>query len=384
MEQCMSLLSVTAPEDLSAFDQFVTAQELTGFKPKANHADDQLFHASLASIIKHLREMPGRHSEDLDNTFRVSLGFVEDVRPNALANKHGNVHIAAVHTGLAMVIMEFAWFCLAQADVFPEIGDPSQETSPKSKAGLPPGLSVLIQTVQSDGAQDAHINAPIIPRDPHRHAAAHYLALLMMRFVWLHEIGHGGLGHIDYLQSFNANSEGKSLGLNELSLNELVSIHPRIDGRVLQCLEFEADSWALYQSFLVQHAGQENIDGIAALPADLRCRMTLFAIYSMSWLMETISSTFSRGRLAITHPAPIRRMQMLQNMAVWELNDLDLNIPALTRQALGMFQTVLSQIGAQWLQTDQFDPHRYRKIFEETRDKLAPFRYVVPEDAIRR
>ncbi|WP_412178058.1 hypothetical protein [Roseibium alexandrii] len=320
----------------------------------------------------------------MDDAFRVSLGFFEDVRPNALANKHGNIHIAAMYTGMAMVILEFAWFCLAQADVFPEIGEPANETSPKAREDIPPGLSVLIQTVQSDGAQDAHLNAPIIPRDPHRHAAAHYLALLMMRFVWLHEIAHGALGHIDFLQSLKANGEGRSLGLNELSLNELVSIHPGIDGRVLQCLEFEADSWALSQSILIQLAGQENIDGIAALPADLRCRMTLFAIYSMSWLMETMSSTFIRGRLAITHPAPIRRMQMLQNMAVWELNDLGLDMPALTRQTLGMFQTVLGQIGAQWLQTDQFDPHRYRVIFEETQDQLAPLRYIVPEDAIRR
>jgi hypothetical protein len=200
----------------------------------------------------------------------------------------------------------------------------------------------------------------------------------MMRFVWLHEIAHGVLGHMDYLQSLKANDEGRSPGLNELSLNELVSIHPSIDGRVLQCLEFEADSWALSQSILVQNAGQENIDGIAALPADLRCRMTLFAIYSMSWLMETMSATFSRGRLAITHPPPIRRMQMLQNMAVWKLNDLGLDMPTLTRQTLGMFQTVLGQIGAQWLQTDQFDPHRYRLLFEEARDRLAPFRYVAP------
>ena len=380
----MSLLAVTAPEDGSAFDQFVTVQGLTGFKPKANHADDQLFHGSLSSILSHLHEMPDRHSTHVDDAFRVSVGFLEDVRPNALANKQGNVHIAAVHTGLAMVIMEFAWFCLAQPEVFPEIGEPANETSPKGMEDIPPGLSVLIQTVQTDGVMDAQLNAPIMPRDPHRHVAAHYLALLMMRFVWLHEIAHGALGHIDYLQSFKANGEGRSLGLNELSLNELVSIHPSIDGRVLQCLEFEADSWALSQSVLVQHAGQENIDGIAALPADLRCRMTLFAIYSMSWLMETLSTTFSRGRLAFTHPAPIRRMQMLQNMAVWELNDLGLDMPALTRQTLGMFQTVLGQIGAQWLQTDQFDPHRYRVIFEETRDQLAPFRYVEPDGAIRR
>lgn len=374
----MSLLAVTAPEDVSAIDQFVTALELTGFEPKADHTDDQLFHASLTSILSHLHEMPGRRSEHVDETFRLSLGFLEDVRPNALANKHGNIHIAAMHTGLAMVIMEFAWFCLAQADVFPEIGDPAQELSPKASEGMPPGLSVLIQTVQTDGSVDVKLNTPIMPVDPHRHATAHYLALLMMRFVWMHEIAHGVLGHVDYLQSLKADGGSQSLGLNELNLNELVSIHPSIDGRVLQCLEFEADSWALSQSILIQNAGQENIDGIAALPADLRCRMTLFAIYSMSWLMETMSATFSRGRLAITHPAPIRRMQMLQNMAVWKLNDLGLDMPLLTRQTLGMFQTVLGQIGAQWLQNDQFDPHRYRLLFEETRDRLAPFRYVAP------
>ncbi len=67
---------------------------------------------------------------------------------------------------------------------------------------------------------------------------------------------------------------------------------------------------------------------------------------------------------------------MLQNMAVWELNDLKLDTPTITRSALGEFERVLGQIGKQWLQTDKFDPVSYRAVMEKTEKRLERFRYV--------
>jgi len=184
------------------------------------------------------------------------------------------------------------------------------------------------------------------------------------------------LGHVDYLNDLKTDETASGIGVDELNFNELADIAPSIDSRILQCLEFEADSWALAKSIAIQKDGIENINGIAALPDDLRVRMVLFGTYAMSWLMETMASTLTRGRLAITHPAPIRRMQMLQNMAVWELNDLKLDTPAITRSALGSFDGVLGQIGKQWLQTDKFDPVSYRSVQKDTEEQLERFRYV--------
>lgn len=376
----MSLLSPSQPNGSTAFDRFAKTQSLAVFAPDSGRQDDQLFAASLASITHHLHRMEDRRSGQTDASFTASSGFVESVLPNALANKNDSVHIVAIHTGLAMVILEFSWFCLAQKQVFPELGDIAQETSPRATNAVPPGLSVLVDTISNNGLGDAAPTPPIMPVDPHRAAAAHYLTLLMMRFVWLHEIAHGVLGHVDYLRNFKADSGTSLGGLDELNFNELAHLNSSIDGRVLQCLEFEADSWALSKSIIIQKDELENIDGIAALPVKHRIRMNLFGIYAMSWLMETMASTLSRGRLNISHPAPIRRMQMLQNMAVWELKDLGLDAPTITRSVLVEFESVLSQIGEQWLQTDKFEPVSYRAVFEETRDTLEPYRYITIDD----
>lgn len=376
----MSLLASPPGSDASAFDRFIRMKSQSVFAPNSGKADDQLFSVSIASIRSHLQRMEARRSGHANADFTISLGFVESVLPNALANNDDGVHISAMHTGLAMVILEFSWFCLAQKQVFPGFGDITQETSPRAITDVPPGLSVLMETIRYNGIIDGTQIQKIMPVDPHRAAAAHYLTLLMMRFVWLHEIAHGVLGHVDYLLSLKADSRTSLGGLDELNYNELAGLNPSIDGRVLQCLEFEADSWALSKSIIIQKDGLENIDGIAALPMELRIRMNLFGIYAMSWLMETMASTLNRGRLNITHPAPIRRMQMLQNMAVWELNDLGLDAPTITRSVLVEFESVLSQIGEQWLQMDKFDPVSYRAVFEETRDTLKPFRYIAVDD----
>lgn len=309
--------------------------------------------------------------------FAVDVGYVESILPNAFANRNEDTHLVGMHTALPVVIQEFALFCFAQSAFFPQIGDPSQETSPVSINETPPGLGLLLATLKS-GGELAVPPAQIVPVDPHRHVAAIYLSLLMMRFVWLHELAHGILGHVDYLRNLS-HEANPSLGLNELSLTELIDSEISIDPRVLQCMEFEADSWALSKSLIIQRDGMENIEGIKAFDADTRYRLTLFGLYAMSWLMEVMASTMQRGRLNITHPAPIRRMQMLQNMAVWELNDLGLDTASLTRETLAQFEGILKQIGRQWLQTDHFEPRSYRAVFEEMRYTLAPFRYVTAE-----
>lgn len=339
--------------------------------------DDPFLATSRSSFIQHLRAMEPRVSALSGKTFSVDAGYLETIFPNAFANRDGDTHVVGMHTSLPVVIQEFALFCFAQADFFPHIGDSSNEVSPAAFEQTPPGLRLLLAILKG-GGELATPPAQIVPIDPHRHVAAIYLSLLMMRFVWFHELGHGVLGHVDYLRSLSTD-DNPSIGLNELYLTELIDSEISIDPRFLQCMEFEADSWALSKSLIIQRDGLENIEGIKAFDADTRYHLTLFGLYAMSWLMEVMASTMQRGRLNITHPAPIRRMQMLQNMAVWELDHLGLDTASLTRQTLVQFQGILKQIGRQWLQTDRFEPVSYRAVFEEMRDTLAPFRYVTAE-----
>lgn len=347
---------------------------MTVFFSDENNPDHQLFVASLASIRDHLGTVGKPVSQAEQLPFEVDVAFLESGLPNALANKFDGTHAAAINTGLAVTIHEFSLFCFAQSSFLPMIGEPDKEVSPSLTDGTPPGVALLLATAKADQGEPV-LDRFIMPQCPHRTVAAHYLTLMMLRFVWLHEVAHGLLGHVDYLRDKQVSAE-----ISELHMDELAQGASGIDGRVLQCMEFEADSWAIGKLLAIQAQGGENIDGIAALHLALRLQMNVFAAYSLCWLMETLASTARRGRLNITHPAPVRRLQNLQNIAANELSFLNFESTRMLRDVGAQFDAVLSQIGKQWLQTDKFEPVSYRAVFDRLRQELAPYRYLIPDD----
>lgn len=360
-------------EHTDGLSTLANQRDWTVFTPEDNNPDHQLFIASLTSIRDHLRTIGVPVSQMRHVPFAVDVGFLESALPNALANRSETTHIAAIYTGLAVTIHEFSLFCFAQSSFLPMIGDPDKEVSPSAADNRPPGVALLIASLRADQSQPV-LERFIMPQCPHRNAAAHYVTLLMLRFVWLHEVAHGLLGHVDYLRHHT-----RSADISELHMDELVVDHAGIDGRVLQCLEFEADSWALAKSLAIQTQGGENIDGVASLHLALRLQMSLLAGFGLCWLMETLASTGKRGRLNITHPAPVRRLQMLQSTAARELGGIKMDSARMLRDVETQLDNVLVQIGRQWLQTDRFEPDRYRAVFDETRKALAPYRYLTPD-----
>ncbi len=330
--------------------------------------------ASLSSFEQHLRAMEQPFNQP-GSAFEVTAGYHEALTPTAFADWLDGCHIVGIHTGLAVVIQEFCLFCFAQADFFPTIGNASAETSPVAPKGHVPGLWLLTETLK--GMREVPDTAPrVVPVDPERLAAAIYLSILMMRFVWFHELAHGTLGHTDYVRSL---SEGQPIEFTELSLMDQGIGAGLIDSQVAQCMEFEADSSALSKCLLIQHNGLENIDGIKALPPETRIRLTLFGIYAMTWLFEAFQAVLYRRKFSVTHPAPFTRLKMLQNMAVWELQDIGGDTGNITKDALGQLLRILPHLGQEWQSVDGFEPVQYRKTFNEMRETLAPFRYLVPE-----
>lgn len=304
--------------------------------------------------------------------------LLDRITPTAFACKKKAQHTIGLHTSLPVIIQEFALYCFAQKRFFPKIGNPLFETSPLSLDNIPPGLWLFQKTLQ--GMRDIPADTPrIVPVDPHRGAAAHYLTLLMLRFVWFHELAHGMLGHTDYLQAIHE-QEGKApKGMDELGLMSADMDSSSLSSEILQCMEFEADSSALRRCLLIQANGLENIEGIAAMPLSLRYRLTLFGMYAMTWLFETIQSTLQRSRLNVTHPAPFRRLEMLRHMTTWELKELAPDHGVIMGDALTQLELILSHIGEDWRQTDQFDPTIYRASFDQLRETLAPYRYLAEE-----
>jgi hypothetical protein len=337
---------------------------------------DAFFDVSRQSTLQYFDLITARLTNRAQGSFIYEMAYAKTGIANASIRRSLKGYDASIDEALPIAIFEFSNFCFSQSDFFPKIGETASEVSPEIVDGIPPGVRLLLLTLEH-GA-DANLNSmpQFAPIDPHRAAAAHYLTLLMMRFVWFHELAHGILGHVDFLID---QSGGGVLGLNELNMSELSVEHKRIDSRILQCMEFEADSWAMAKSIGIQHEELENIEGIASMPKEVRLRLSLFGVYAITWLLETLAGSFKRGRLNITHPAPMRRMQMLQNMAVWELNDLGLDADYFARSTLTQFESVLSQIGKRWIQTDRFDPVSYRDVFERMRDGLEPYRYVMSD-----
>lgn len=133
--------------------------------------------------------------------------------------------------------------------------------------GLLPRLMLLERTLVR-GIADPWRDAVRVPKDPDRHVPAIYTALLMARFTWLHELEMAGF----------AGGEQTAFGPRWL---------------VQRALEFDADSTALLMCAEIQLNGQENIDGIVALPLDLRLRLVQFAAYGFASLLEALQSHLS-------------------------------------------------------------------------------------------
>lgn len=357
------------------FQAYADHTDRTIFAPNATIQDDQLFSASLASITAHVSTLCHSTQAASGRAYQSSCGFIEHGLPNAFADEWNGQYMAGIHAGLAVTIHEFSLFCFAQSSFLPMIGVPTKEVSPKATEGIPPGVALLIASIKAEKEQP-FLDRFVMPQCEHRTAAAHYLSLLMMRYVWLHETAHGVLGHIDYLRSQDALDP---IGIDELHFDVPMSPNTTIDNRILQCMEFEADGWALAKLIAIQMQSDENIPGVASLHLALRLQMSLIAGFSLCWLMETLSSTAKRGRLNITHPAPIRRLHHLQNIAANELGVIKMDSAAMLKHVSTQVGGVLNQIGGQWLQTDKFDPVIYRSVFDQLREDLDPYRNLIRE-----
>lgn len=128
--------------------------------------------------------------------FRVYPAYLDCISPNAFAGARDDVHLCGVNIGLAVMCFEFALFCLSQPTLFRDVGNADGERAPKPVDGYPPGFwmresgRALEENVFLDQAQG------LIPSDPERYGTAVFLSVLMIRFIWLHELAHCLNGHV--------------------------------------------------------------------------------------------------------------------------------------------------------------------------------------------
>ena len=292
------------------FRRFVAGLGGTVYACAPDVEEDQLFLASLQSAQSFFAwATEGRNARGF--RCEVVAGYLERMTPNAWASWDGKTHVIAMHQALMATIVEFALFAFTQRELFPGIGAADGEDSPIAPGGEPPGLLLLMRTF-AGASVGGEADARRVPKDPDRYIAGIYLAMLMSRFVWLHELAHCFKGHV------------AQTGPGRLELTEFPEAAPLVvrreerphagAARRLRLMEFEADDAAFDWGLRIQLEGHENIDGIKALDLRTRLHMTMFASYAMTWLFEQYQRFAEVGH-ALTHPAPFDRLRALMQHA---------------------------------------------------------------------
>lgn len=303
------------PFDQPAFAAFARSHLLAEpLDVQSGAADVALFRDSLITARSFL-SWPVAPRNASGEQLNLVAGFLERMVPNARADHKGGVHCVSINTALFAAINEFALFCFSQAEFFPELGDPRLEVSPSPIDDRVPGIWLLDFTRKGGRVEEEH-GERVTPRGQSRRNASLYLALLMVRFVWLHEFQHCLSGHIRFLQErqrhecLNEIEEPLQLFEPEFEDEE----EERLNHLIRQCLELDADQSAFFTSVRIQLGGAENIDGLTDIDPDVRLRMVMFSAYAMTWLFEEFQK-YLNVQAGQSHPAPRLRLHNLLRTA---------------------------------------------------------------------
>ncbi len=298
------------------FDQFRRyAREYlkdTAFKTDLESDSSHLFHVSLESLLT-ASQWTRKTQNEQNEQFNLVAGFSDLFTPNAFADRFEGSYVIGMHVPLFVSINEFALFCFAQKDFFPEMGDSSQEVSPDPWDDRVPGIWLMDHTKKGGKVGNEH-SRQLIPRDPARYHLASCLSFLMTRFVWLHELAHAFNGHIDYVRHKRIALRLCELpdpnheALPHFALSKKSKSRRRADSQTLQCMEFDADKSALWGSVQIQLGQLENIESIIALQPVDRLKLTLFGCYAMTWLFEQFQDYMDTSK-EVSHPEPVLRLQ---------------------------------------------------------------------------
>lgn len=377
--------------DRQGFARYV--QRLFGnyaYDPAAGDPDEGPgdFRLSLQSIRAYMADYFLRRDGE-GRAFRCYPAFVDLGFSNAFADRRGHLHLCGIHTGLAVGLIEFSLFAFAQSRFFAEIGEATGEHSPHMPSGGTLAFWLHDLTSEQGEVDLGATGAGFIPRDPDRFLAAHFLAALMLRFVWMHEVSHCLNGHVGLRKRLGLRSSLQEMPEGAAhSLQGIVVL----DGQgaslpyaaFSHCLEFDADRSALLACVAWQASDEENIQGIKALPRRLRLRMTLFAALTLAYVFDRHEHRAGIV-FSTSHPSAHARLCALMRTIEAELGDRDDDIRPIGREALHEFAMLQSRIPALFdvaqLMRDLDRPalrtemDRMDDLLETIRERLVPHRF---------
>ncbi len=366
----------------SDFEQFrnyaSTVLKAKAFETDSGKESAHLFRASLETTQGHINWTSGAKNAH-GEIFRLTPGFLDIYQPNALADRHNGRFIIAMHSALFVAITEFTMFCFAQRGFFSDIGDAAIETSPTPINDRPPGLW-LIDLTNTGGRVNAEHNARLIPKCTDRYVMSIYLALLMARFVWMHELAHCFNGHVGLIHD-----QGIAIRLYESQDPQTLigfsrPSHNMADrSKRLHCLELDADQSALSSSMRIQTDDNlENIVGIAELDKQTRQRLMLFGSYAMTWLFEEFQ-VYLNAQGGETHPLPYLRLHGLMQTSAKILPAHINNFTAMDAEVCSQFDFVRRSIPGFYESKSVLTDRAHPKIVDELGGLSEFFQGMLPD-----
>lgn len=370
-------------DDYARFEKYFgsKARAISSFRPNLEDEKTHLFAVSLSSLFNLAAWTDGLQNER-GHQLNVLGGFIDTMLPNAVAEWDGQNFYVGINNALFVTITEFAMFCFAQKNFFPDVGDAQLEQSPQPLHGYAPGLWLIQHTTSGKSVTDEH-SAHLIPNCPNRYIQSIYLAQLMTRFVWLHELAHCNNGHVGFISHEKIANKIHELD-DGLQAAQLSQRGGRKNLKLMKLLEYDADGSALKASLRIQTDSLENIEGIAQQSLDMRIDLALFAAYAMTWLFEEIQA-YLNAKAGLTHPSPFDRLQNMFRVSLEHLHEQIPEIEGRRKRAFMRFDTVRDAIPnifcTQNIQAIINDPDalleasRLDADLEDVRRRLLPFSF---------
>lgn len=274
--------------DAATIARFLREHDLTAFDPfaDANAAQDMIFTTSLAGIRAAMTESFATRRPS-GEPFRGVPVFIERSSPNAFAVEVEGVQLIACHVGLVVSAFELASFLFAQESLFRDIGNPDGERSPTLPKGAALSFWIGDRLRAGMGSQAEPVGLELLPVDPQRQLASHFLTQLLVRFAWLHELFHVLNGHTGLMAQ---RRQGTALYEMPETVSSLVEPVPDEEDAfwtlTRHCLEFDADRTAVWAMVRMQQTDADPIVGLAALPRPQRLKLVLFAAMLMTFIFD--------------------------------------------------------------------------------------------------
>lgn len=248
-------------------------------------------------------------------TSDVYVDIVDSMQFNAVAYANETVELIGINAGVAAALPLIANWLLSQPEVYPTIGDCTQEVKPPRFDGTILRFSGKASTAPDSiwPEQASH------PRDPARKHFVTYMMLTAWDFLLCHELAHINRCHIPYISNISEKPttpwfELGTKGLNEKECQTRCTLEVDADGVAGRILSGAPILNGL-EATREMAFGKGN-SGVPTWDWSSAYKTWLCPIGFLFQMMAVLEHNIGIADTHRTHPHPDIRMQVLVN-SIW-------------------------------------------------------------------